>query len=662
MTDQLESKPPKEWIQISLLLLLGLVIGLVFTFTLPPWQHYDEPMHFEYVWLAANLDRLPQPGDYNQELSQKVMISMGLYRFWGDKQKLEYAPDEKIAIQGYSQLHEPPFYYLTASLPVRMLRTEKIEIQLYAARLVSLVFFLITIFAAWNSARELTPPGHGFRWLLPLSLILLPSFADLMTAVNSDAAAVAVASLFIWISIRLLKRGFSWLGFLILSGLAGLTIFTKNTAMVVLAIYPLVVLFSLIRNRWRPLAWGLVIVMVAGLLFFSLTFDHPLYWFTASLQPEPLRLESQQAIHGDHVIALEPGTGKSPDWWPMAAQSVPARDVKNLAGEVLNFGFWAWADVPTEINSPTIHANDVVYSISIPLETSPRFYSFSFQVPGDTERIYLTLDPKPRPKAAVVYYDGLVLVTGKPNLLEEPEIFGVDAGSVMWGDDQYFNWLRNSSAEITAPRFMRVIDQYGSRFLPDGMMPSMLLEAVLDYRGFEHVHFTAAERLFRNFWGKFAWGHIGLSGWKFFGKPYLGLAVFAGLAVIGFIVASLRRWKLLDKSLLSVLLLLLVFAWGFNFLRGVPYVVNSKLYLTVARHGFPVIIPTMMLLVVGWTEIAHILTMLWDKLLQWLRVKETPRRNLSRGFEIISNSLLVIIWIGLTAGALISILQYYKIL
>ena len=74
-----------DYYWLALCLLAGLLMGVFFIFLLPPWQHYDEPKHFEHVWLAANLDRLPGPEDRDEELNRQVMASMGLYRFYGDK-------------------------------------------------------------------------------------------------------------------------------------------------------------------------------------------------------------------------------------------------------------------------------------------------------------------------------------------------------------------------------------------------------------------------------------------------------------------------------------------------------------------------------------------------------------------------------------------------
>ena len=139
-------KPPKLLVVI---LILGLVHGLTYVFLVLPWQHYDEPSHFEYVWLVANRPGLPQPYDYDPEMRREVAASMlehGFYRDLGYRPNLN---DEVIGI-GYAQLGDPPLYYLLASLPVRLMDGQDVTLQLYAARLVSLCLYLVVILISWS--------------------------------------------------------------------------------------------------------------------------------------------------------------------------------------------------------------------------------------------------------------------------------------------------------------------------------------------------------------------------------------------------------------------------------------------------------------------------------------------------------------------------------
>jgi hypothetical protein len=432
--------------------------------------------------------------------------------------------------------------------------------------------------------------------------------------------------------------------------------------MFVLGVYPLVLLFSIIRHRWRGLVWVSIFLSLTAILVGVLLNDEPLHWFRASLQPEAMRLEDRQAVHGSYVFCFYPENGKSPDWWPLIAQSIPGADTVQLAGKEVNLGFWAWGDQPAGITSPIVHTSNNTFSTQIIIDTSPRFFSLSFKIPETTDRIWLTFDPKPDHKGVSVFLDGLVLVEGSPDLMREPVFQEMDGSKVLWGENLYKNWLRNASAEQASFRFRPVIDQYGARILPDGIMPSLLLGTLIDYRGMQHVHITAAERLFRNFWGKFAWGHIGYMGWSFLGRPYFWFAIFSALGLLGVFIALVRKWKQLDKTLLVVLWLLLMIAWGFNFFRGVPYVVNPKLYLSVARHVFPVIIPTMLFFVVGWIEIIRVLVLASTGFLKILKINKTVLEELSKGIRFVFYGALFFVWFGCTLGALISILSYYKIL
>ncbi len=301
-----------------LLLLLALVVailhGVIYIFLMPPWQHYDEENHFEYVWMAATLGRSPEPTDYNPKFSRQVLKSMLAHGFFDH---LSYKPVigppiEKVKIPGYSQLSEPPLYYWLASIPVRLIPERGVNAQLYATRMVSLLFLVITVLAGWAIACELVQPGHPLRWMLPMTLAMLPAFVDLMTAVNNDALAIAVASVFLWLSVRLIRRGFSGLEFAGLTLLAILTYFVKNTAMVIWIAYPLTIIFSLLRGRGKKFAWiGLVLILVGGLAY-SLRWDDPLAWYRNTSQIGPTRLNSRQAVVGSYVFDLDASARSMP--------------------------------------------------------------------------------------------------------------------------------------------------------------------------------------------------------------------------------------------------------------------------------------------------------------------------------------------------------------
>ncbi|MCI0520644.1 MAG: hypothetical protein L0Z70_10380, partial [Chloroflexi bacterium] len=125
---------------LAAILLAALAHGLIYLSLVPPWQHYDEPNHFEYAWLIAHRNQIPEAGDYDQEMRRETARSMIVHGFFRDMDFLPdlAATDEPIYIGTYSQVSTPPFYYLLVSVPLRMAAGMDITSQLYVGRGVSL--------------------------------------------------------------------------------------------------------------------------------------------------------------------------------------------------------------------------------------------------------------------------------------------------------------------------------------------------------------------------------------------------------------------------------------------------------------------------------------------------------------------------------------------
>ena len=101
------------------ILLLGLLQSLIYAVIVPPWWHYDEPGHFEYVWLAANLPAWPKVGQYDQTMRQEMAESMLKYKWY--KARLnnpDLSGTTPIPI-GVPEVGGEPAYYFLASLPLR---------------------------------------------------------------------------------------------------------------------------------------------------------------------------------------------------------------------------------------------------------------------------------------------------------------------------------------------------------------------------------------------------------------------------------------------------------------------------------------------------------------------------------------------------------------
>src|SRR5688500_2673432 len=72
-----ESAPNrKQGLKFAAVLVFALLNGLAYLFVVPPWQHYDEPTHYEYVRLIVDRNRLPAVGDVDYPLRREIAASM----------------------------------------------------------------------------------------------------------------------------------------------------------------------------------------------------------------------------------------------------------------------------------------------------------------------------------------------------------------------------------------------------------------------------------------------------------------------------------------------------------------------------------------------------------------------------------------------------------
>ena len=287
-------------ISLCLVICVGFIHGLVYVFLVPPWQHNDEPNHFEYAWLAAHRSSLPISTDFDPVLSRTVMTSMVKNHFFDG---MVYFPDlsssQPIRIIGYSQLSDPPLYYLIASIPLRLIHlihpNGSIETQLFIARLASLGFLLVVLLATWGLVRELTVAASPLRWLTPLTLALWPGFIDMMSAVTNIAGAVAFFSLFTWFCARLIRRGLNWLDGSTGILCAAACVWTLPMGFFAVPLFGLALLFAIFRNHWRPVAWGVVFLGACAFFLALLTWGDADLWYRETWQVEPVATLSKNA-------------------------------------------------------------------------------------------------------------------------------------------------------------------------------------------------------------------------------------------------------------------------------------------------------------------------------------------------------------------------------
>jgi len=589
----------------DLLGLIGLVAalnGLLHLFLVPPWQHYDEPGHYEYIGLLVNRGRIPVPGEYDQAMRRELlsaMVAQGFFRGLGFLPNL--LPQDQPLWIPFPQTTDPPFYYLLASLAVRPLRHADVITQLYAARLASWGLYLLSILLAYAIVGELTPRGHAMRLAVPGFMALLPAYTDLMTAVNNDVGAVVVFTLFLWGGVRLLVRGVSPARLVWVVGTAALCLWTRTTVVVALPLLGLLLLMAPLRRgwSWRRLAALLASAGLAVPLFF--TWGEAAYWYRLTDQPLSLRQRVTGAPLGRYALALEadanvPGR--------RALNLVLPEQVERLRGQTVTLGLWMWASRPVTVQPPRLGGANASWSWpKVEVGTVPAFYAFTATIALDAQSVHIVLQPladRNQKEPVTVYYDGLVLAEGERPADELPRFDGPDGRTGMWGGRPFVNPIRNPSAEQGWPRLRPWIVGALQRLVASLRLNDQVMTALLDWERTGWVHRVTAQRLLESFWAVFGWGGTRISSmW------YEALAGVTGLGLAGALVRLVRlargsappgrRWAVLFLGAAGLLV------WGGVFLRPLPLYPWVRPFIPVARYAYPAIVPTALALVGGWT-------------------------------------------------------------
>jgi hypothetical protein len=618
-------------------LLFALINGLAYLFIVPPWQHYDEPGQFEFAWLIANRDEVPSPGAYDQAMRRELAASMiehGFFEGMGFRSNL-LSISEPIWI-GISQISDRPLYYALVALPLRLVAGSDVAFQLYLGRFVSLGLLLVTILAAYGVMVELTPVRHPLRWLVPVSIALLPGFSDLMTAINDDVGATAAFSMFLWVSIWMVRRGFSIPRLLALLSLAAISFWTKNTVTLVAVLVFPALLFSLLRDQRRPIAWGLLGAGAVAALLLMFGGGDASGWYRQVYPDIPTRVSQPQALAGRYVFHL-PLSPSEPV--PRLVQPLSNATITNLQGKEVSLGAWIWASEPAVVRTPVLFDEPNSFFQEVEVGREPTFHAFSARLGEEPGRVQVILEPAGRgvelSEPFSVYYDGIVLAEGEQPQADPPDFTNNRATAGTWGGGTFTNALSNPSAEAgwlwVHPQFDRVIaENFPAR-------PSYILAALMDPSPADWYFRATGRYLFHTFWARFGWGHVPLVGFR----PYTILGLITVIGLTGAAIAFVRNRRRISWEMVSILVFAMGFIWLAALMRGVSAVIGGEVFIPSARYALPAIIPTMLVLSVGWYQ--------WMQLI--VRRTGIPRKA--------TLGVYLAFFVGLNVLSLWSIYRYY---
>jgi hypothetical protein len=595
------SRETAERWMISFVMILGLVHGMLYLILMPPWQHYDEPSHFEYAWLIASRFSLPEYPDFDPAERRVIAESMIEHGFF---KGMDYLPNldalEEPAWIGVNLTGALPLYHIIIAIPIRILFNTNVDTQLYAARVVSMVMYLMTLWLAYKLVSEFVPQGHALRWVVPGAMALQPGFTELMSAVNNDVGATLAFSLFLYASARLIQQGLSWRRAAFLLLCIVLCVLTKNTVLVALPLGLLALFFAL--HRWRGWKWvgftlfgGTLVLMVA-----VFSWGDASLWYRDSLQAAPTHGKVDNAPLGQASVILEamPGGENA----SRVYQPLPTSLVEKLRGKTVTIGAWIWASEPIQVR-PAIISQTLLGAGPNKVEVGfqPVFIASRVEIPADAERLWVILRAPALSEVVEpvsVYYDGVILLEGEWPLDSPPDFNGVDANEGTWAGMDFHNLVRNASAEKTWPYVRPWLETLAQRFpWAAHLSPTGLVNASLDLQNSTPLFRATISRLWQTFWGFFGWGHVNLPTEAY---RFIKWLTLLSLAMAPFGLWNVSRMKSRTWALaLAFLGLALMAIWGIVFMRGLPSLFG-EVYLPTARYAYPVIIPTMFLISAGW--------------------------------------------------------------
>ena len=180
---------------LALLLGAALALMLVWTAVVPFDKGPDEAEHYRVAHFIYANGRLPV--------------------FAADGDMYGYVVNAEEAFISYAAL--PGFNYILAALAMRLVLTDDPYALLYAARFVSTLAVLMTIYLAYRTARLLFPKRPDIARGAALILVLIPQVTLTGAYVNQDAYTMAASSWVVYLLLAGWKEGWTagraaWLG------------------------------------------------------------------------------------------------------------------------------------------------------------------------------------------------------------------------------------------------------------------------------------------------------------------------------------------------------------------------------------------------------------------------------------------------------------------
>jgi hypothetical protein len=256
-----------EWGLIALLTLIMIVKGVLWSLAFPLWQGPDEDDHYAVIQFIAETSRLPDEAD--TYLPDEVALSRAL----ADVGRIPYAPEQR---QGFSQtavgpneaafaqlptptrasfeqqavgklMHATPLYYLLAAPVYRLFDQGDLLYRVQVQRLLAVLVGAPLVVVAYLITRLLFPADPAMRLTIPTLVAFHPMITEITAVVSVDGLLILCYSLLIYLSLRVLRDGFTWRMGLLIGLTFAVGLLTKPT----LNGYAPLIALLVVYDGWR---------------------------------------------------------------------------------------------------------------------------------------------------------------------------------------------------------------------------------------------------------------------------------------------------------------------------------------------------------------------------------------------------------------------------
>jgi hypothetical protein len=248
------------------LLTLAATQGVLWSLFTAPLNGPDEAAHAAYVQTIAETGTRPSRTSGTGSTStvlNKVRVELGLGPMLGHvearpdadnapnvEREIERLPDRawKDGTGPNAVAQNPPLYYAYAAMAYRLSPDRSILGRLFAVRLATVALYVGTVFFAWLLASELFSPLWQ-RFTASALVALQPKLVAMGAVINPDTLLFMVSTGFLWMSARLVLRGWSTPRVAGVAAFAGAAALTHGRGLYLIPALAVALLVALIRHR-----------------------------------------------------------------------------------------------------------------------------------------------------------------------------------------------------------------------------------------------------------------------------------------------------------------------------------------------------------------------------------------------------------------------------